>query len=145
MNYIKISLSLSLSCLLPVCVSLSLKMLSIVSFTWQEMEKVFIRHVYAVGMHHHGPAELAVGVGYCLLYEPNNPYDRHAVAVVDRSNKNRALAYLRRSDVLHISEIFRQKLICSEVLLKPKESPTVWNRRTRPQQKCAVGFKTINS
>ena len=95
-----------------------------------EANKVVLRHVWSVGMHRHGPRELAVGSVYYLEHQPNNPYDRNAIAVVDRKDGNvRTLAYLRRQDAVHISKLFRDDVNSSYIYIKAKASPEVWNRR----------------
>ena len=43
------------------------------------MDNVFVRHVWAVGMHHHGPKELSVGSKYFLKAEPDNRYDKKSM------------------------------------------------------------------
>ena len=87
--------------------------------------KVFLRYVWAVGMHHHGPRELTVDALYNLKCEPQNPYDSKAVAVVDHERQDRVLAYLRRNDAALISKIFSENLLCTAVYLKPKSTPEV--------------------
>ncbi len=108
------------------------------------MEKVFMRYIYVVGMHHHGPHELSVGTGYALIHEPNNPYDRKAVAVVDKENTARVLGYVRRVDALFLHKIFTHNINASAVLLKAKDHPEVWSRRVGPQQKCVAAFKATS-
>ncbi len=49
------------------------------------MDKVFLRFMYALWMHHHGPKELAIGVDakymYYLVPEPGNRYDKNAIMI----------------------------------------------------------------
>ena len=51
------------------------------------MPKQIIHNLWAVGTHHWGPRELAVGAGYDLIEVALNPFDKNAIAVLDGPNK----------------------------------------------------------
>lgn len=59
------------------------------------MKMLIIHNLWCVGMHHWGSRQLAVGAGYKLCRESNNPKDANAVCVLDGPNKN---AYMKRED-----------------------------------------------
>ena len=99
------------------------------------MPKLIIHNLWAVGMHHWGPRELAVGAGYDLIEDALNPFDKNAIAVLDGPNKK---AYLKRDCAVIVKFLFGLK-ITQKWLLKPKESPVNLNRRVGPQQRCSIG------
>lgn len=102
------------------------------------MKMLIIHNLWCVGMHHWGSRQLAVGAGYKLCRESNNPKDANAVCVLDGPNKK---AYMKREDAQIISKIIDLGL-SNNWLLKPKEDAIVKQRRTGPQQRCSIGCKT---
>ena len=102
------------------------------------MKKVIIKGLYAVGMHHHGQRALQVAAQYCGKPEPENSFDRHAIALHAHPS-DRLCAFLRRQDALFISELHRLNLIDGHILIKPKFKP-VFRARLGPSQRCNLGF-----
>ncbi|KAH3835277.1 hypothetical protein DPMN_108625 [Dreissena polymorpha] len=73
--------------------------------------------------------------------KPTNPYDSMAVAVFDGLRK---IGTLKRDCAKAVNEISLNKGK-SRYLLRPLEEPIVRNRRTGPQQTCAIAFKIDES
>ena len=103
-----------------------------------ESSQLELHVVWAVGMHHHGPRELALGTKYYCKVEPENPFDSNAIAIFDKERSDRVLAYLRKHDAAYVAKLISSKECDLEIALKPVESPVVWNKRTGPQQKCIL-------
>lgn len=106
------------------------------------MKNVIIRGVYAVGMHHWGSRSLTIDEVLYLKHEPENIYDKHAVAICSDKDKRKRCAYLRKKDAEFISVLFQESLPNGPVYLKAKDVPTKFNRYSGPMQICNLGFKT---
>ena len=102
------------------------------------MKKFVIHDVQVVGMHHYGRRELEVGGVYKVDAEPSNEYDPNAVAIYDGSRK---IGNLKRDCAAAVSRIIKEDKAKSNYYLKPLFEAVVKNRRTGPQQKCAIAFK----
>ena len=97
--------------------------------------------MWAVGMHHHGARQLLIGEGYSLETEPDNKFDKCAVKIIDyRADGKVTKAYLKRDNAFVISKLFEIG-VGTLWRLKPKEEPEVRQYRTRPQQRCNIGYK----
>jgi len=104
------------------------------------MKAVYIRGAYAVGMHHWGPRSLTINELMYLKHEPENPYDKNAVAICTEEMSK--CAYLRKDDAKFISRLFKESLVHGPVYLKAKDVPTKFRRQTGPMQRCDLCFKT---
>ena len=88
------------------------------------MKKIVIYSVHAVGMHHHGKRSLNVRLGYMANPDPENPYDKKAIAICDReSGSRKEVAYLKRPEAAKISDIHSKHIIEGTILIKPKFEP----------------------
>lgn len=87
-----------------------------VFWLFSRMKCLILQNMWAVGMHHWGPKELEIGMGYILEREPNNPYDPNAVVIkVDGKKK----AYLKKNNAFVISNVM--KMECADIWrIKPK-------------------------
>lgn len=112
---------------------------SCLCYHFTRMKKVFLRHVFAVGMHHHGSRQLEVDEGHTLKHEMDNPYDLNAISIWNLEGQK--VAYLRRDCAAKVAPLFRQDLIQGPVYLKAKFPAEVFNRRQGPRQTCAVAFR----
>ena len=101
------------------------------------MNNLLINDMWAVGMHHHGARQLAVGEGYSLQPEPDNKFDKYAVRITDGGI---ARAYLKKDNAQIISKLFEVG-VGAIWKLKPKEDPVVKEYRTGPQQRCNLGCR----
>ena len=94
--------------------------------------------MWAVGMHHYGPKQLAVGEGYQLKWEQENKYDVNAMSITDHG---RVYAYLKRENAFVVAKLMKEGYVTDTCYIKPKEDPEVLNRRTGPQQRVNFGCK----
>ena len=101
------------------------------------MKNLIIHNMWAVGMHHHGTGQLAVGECYDIEPEPENKYDKQAVRITDDGITR---AYLKRDNARIISKLFEAG-VGTIWKLKPKEEPVVKEYRTGPQQRCNLGCR----
>ena len=104
------------------------------------MKKVIISFVWAVGMRHWGPRELEVGSVLYGKHEYQNPKDPNAIVLCAEKNFARTMAYLRRSDAVVISQLFKAKVIVGHCYFKVKTKVEKFGHKTGPQQKLNVGF-----
>ncbi|KAH3729693.1 hypothetical protein DPMN_055671 [Dreissena polymorpha] len=93
-------------------------------------------------MHQYGRRALELLSTYHVKLEPNNPYDSMAEAVFDGPRK---VGNLKRDCAKAVNEIVSLNKGKSRYLLRPLEEPIVRNRRTGPQQTCAIAFKIDES
>ena len=90
-------------------------------------------------MHHHRNRFLNISKGYIATHKPENAYDVNAIAISEREQPSKPVAYLKRIDAATIAKIFRANLVHNKKLLKPKFEPT-YRPRIGPTQTCSIGF-----
>ncbi len=111
------------------------------------MKNVIIRGFYAVGMHHYGSRELAIGPLYYAKPEPLNRYDSNAVAIFseDTLRPGSKVAYIRREHAKIVKELFDGDFIVDKCYLRAKASPEKYSKRSGPMQNISIGFKVADS
>jgi len=102
------------------------------------MKKMVIRNIQVVGMHHYRRRELDRLATYHIELEPNYRYYSYAVAVFDGPRK---CGNLKRDCARAVYDILVENKAKSKYFLRPLKEARVHNRRTGPQQTCAVAFK----
>lgn len=105
------------------------------------MKNVIIRNLYAVGMHHHGTKDLAIGPVYYPRPDLGNPFDKCAIAIYDDKHYTNISAYLRREDARHVKKLFDNNFISGTCYLRAKGTPDKFNRFKGPLQSVSIGFK----
>ena len=106
------------------------------------MKNVIIRNLYAVGMHHHGPKEMATGSAvYYAKPELGNLFDKHAIAIYENKECTKIAAYLRRQDAQHVKELFDLGFIHGVCYVRAKDIPVKFNKFKGPMQSVSIGFK----
>ena len=80
-------------------------MLFYIKFRSKTMPNVIVYRMFCVGMHHWGTRELEVGTPYFCKPEPQNAYNRHAVAVFVDKEMQRQATYSRPEDACTISRV----------------------------------------
>jgi len=99
-----------------------------------------VKNMRAVGMHHHGPAQLIVNANYCLRWEPECLQDLgNAIALYDCKGKTRA--YLTRKDAAVISDLFFAGIVCGTMVGKTCVLAHCVEQKLGPQQECTLQFK----
>ena len=91
------------------------------------MKRVYLRHVHAVGMHHHGKREPALDLTNTLQHEPENVFDQNASCIKDKDCITQA--YLKRVHALVVANIVKSNVPNGTVYLRPKEKATVVTQR----------------
>ena len=76
--------------------------------------------------------------------EPENIFDKKAVAIFRDKEMSDRCAYLQRKYAAFIYLLFQENLIHGVVYLKAKDEPTKFNVHSGPKQRCNLGFKTDN-
>ena len=99
--------------------------------------KFFIRCVNVVGMHHYGQSNLVIDELFEFKHEPDNPYDKNAVTVLNMNG--RKVAYLCKEDAACVSQLFK-KGYTNQIFGKAKYPAEVRKRSKGPQQRVALGF-----
>lgn len=108
------------------------------------MKNFVIKGVYAVGMHHWGQRSLQIDDVLYVKNEPDNRFDKNAVAIFkDREMTNRC-AYLQNKYAKVLVRLFEENLPRGLVYLKAKDEPTKFSPYSGPKQRCNLGFKTDN-
>jgi hypothetical protein len=104
------------------------------------MVKIKVLNMRAVGMHHHGPRELALQTPYIFKWEPTCPHDLgNAVGIFDHRGALRA--YLTRSDAAVMAKLFHAGVVEGRVVGKTTTPGHVEKRELGPQQECNLVFK----
>lgn len=111
-----------------------------ITFYVSEMKNVILRNLYAVGMHHYGVKEMAVGPVYYCKPEINN-HDLQAVAIYQDKDCNRKAGNLRREDARKIRQLFSNDFILDTCYVRAKGSAEKFSRRTGPLQNISIGFR----
>ena len=92
-----------------------------------------LRPTFIVGMYQQcRKQKLSIGCEYRCRKEPDNQFDKNAVAVYDGT---RRVAYIRRENALHISKIMSAVPYIS-VSVRPEKEPEYSNRG--PTQFCSL-------
>lgn len=101
------------------------------------MKRLYLRHVDAVGMHHHGPRQLSLHEAYTISHEIDNKYDPNAIVILYKGDR---AAYIKRDHAKVLADIFRAKIPHGTVYLIPKLAAKVITYDLGPQHDCSVGF-----
>ena len=100
--------------------------------------------VYALGIYHYSIQSLAVGDGYSIFLEPDNPPDSKAILCNERGDKANKRAYLRHKDASRVFDVLNANLHHGEVLLRCKEAPSVRSKGDGPRELHNLGFRVKN-
>ena len=96
------------------------------------METYIFRPTFIVGMYQQCRRQsLSVGCDYRCNTEPNNPFDKNAVAVFDGG---RRVAYIRRESAFHIGKVI-SPVPSGSFSIRPEKEPQYTNRG--PVQFCS--------
>ena len=106
----------------------------------QQMPKVVIEKVHAVGMRHYGIRQLNINVRMNVVPEPNNRYDSNAIKICDDTSPT-TRAYLARYHASHIKTLFDKHLVKHRVMKLKAKMPIkkIGNVST---QICNIAFLT---
>ena len=102
---------------------------------------VIVRDLHVVGMHHHGGRSLEIGGVFKAVHEPNNPYDRNAVAI--QTQEGRVVAYMARNHARVVVDVFKYGVALGSVMVRVSSGAEVKNRRQGPRQLVVICFKVL--